>query len=110
MLESLTPGARRALDRAVIRALRRGVKAVEPIDLLAALADEVESRAAVLMIRCGLEPDALFEALGVAPLPEAEQHQQSEAFSPNTGEAPNYSADLRRVLGDATMQARSTDR
>ena len=40
MYNALTPGAERALARAEARALARGGAAVEPSDLLAALADE----------------------------------------------------------------------
>ncbi len=108
MLESLTPGARRALERAADRARRQGSMAVEPIDLLAALADEAESRAADLMRRFGLEPNRLFEMLGTTPWRESDS--TSSAVEQAGVMNPVHSSELRSVLGDASIQARSGDR
>src|SRR4051812_20924185 len=66
MQEALTPGAQRALDRAQVRARLRGAASVEPADLLAAFADEAESRASELLTEFGLEPKRLLSALGAA--------------------------------------------
>ncbi len=68
MLESCTAGAQRALDRAQTRAQRRGAQAVEPVDLLAALVDEPESRAAELLAGFGLQAERLWSLLGTAEL------------------------------------------
>jgi hypothetical protein len=46
MSDTLTPGAQRAFQRAQARARARGASAVEPLDLMAALVDETENRAA----------------------------------------------------------------
>src|SRR5262249_36408234 len=66
MLESFTASALRALEGAQVRARRRGASAVEPHDLLAALADESESRAGVLLADFGLDTPKLLAALGVS--------------------------------------------
>ena len=55
MHESMTAGASRAIKGAAGRAERRGSVLVEPIDLLAALIAESESRAAVLLLELGLD-------------------------------------------------------
>ena len=65
MYDAFTAGAQRALNRAESLARARGGSTVEPIDLLAALAAEAESRAAELMVRFGLEPDRVLVALGL---------------------------------------------
>ena len=65
MFESLTAGAERALTRAEWLARRRGADLVEPLDLLAALTVEVESRAVEMLIEFGAEIDRLREALGL---------------------------------------------
>ncbi|WP_337176355.1 thiamine phosphate synthase [Paludisphaera sp.] len=101
MEETLTPGARRALDRAAGRAVARGAAAVEPADLIAALVDEPESRAAELVAEFGLEPEGVHRALGVAsPSAAAEGAKVAEA-----PEAPQ-SRSMRSVLGEATARAR----
>src|SRR5438045_1568592 len=66
MSDSYTAGARRALDRAQARARRRGASAVEPIDLLAALVAEAESRAAELLAEFGLDAAGAGALLGAA--------------------------------------------
>ena len=102
MPETTTAGAQRALDRAAARALRRGSPAVEPIDLLAALADEPESRAGQLLAGGGLDIAALARRLGI------------EAEPPDDGagpeEAPPPSPELRSALGDAGLKARAAGR
>ena len=103
MIESFTAGALRALERAGVRALRRGATAVEPADLLAALADEPESRAAELLAEFGLDPLRVGHALGLA----ASSGEEPEG--PEAGPPPRSLA-LRAVLGDAAMQARALDR
>lgn len=104
MLESFTAGALRALDRAQHRARCRGAMLIEPIDLLAALAEEPESRAALLMAEHGLDPEQLLDELGQPPEPAA---------TPMDGAPPSAvppSAEVRLALGDATEHARSIDR
>lgn len=101
MLDSFTEGALRAIDRAQARAQMRDAPAVEPTDLLAALADESESRAAVLLARFGLEASALLEALGEAE--EGPGREPSGALIPQ-------SQAFRAVVGHATAHARSIDR
>lgn len=103
MEETLTPGALRAMDRAAARALARGAEAIEPADLIAALVDEVESRAAELVAEFGLEPVGVREALGVLPLDAAESAPYAPA-EPAPG-APR-SRSIRTVLREAGFRAR----
>lgn len=105
MLESFTAGALRALERAERRAQIRGAHLVELIDLLAALAEETESRAAILMAEYGLDPAKLLEQLGGAQEPT---DPIAETELPELG-VPR-SAEVRLILGDATEQARSINR
>ncbi len=104
MFESFTAGAHRALERARARARRRGVQTAEPMDLLAALADEPESRGAVLLAEYGLLAETLLEALAEQPwndpIPPADDLQNLLPLSP----------ELRAVLDHAMYQARSIDR
>jgi thiamine-phosphate pyrophosphorylase len=102
MFESFTPGALRALDRAQGRARRRSSEVVEPADLLAALVDEPESRAAALLAEHGLIPEDLLDALGVVAEPPGELEIAGGAVPGS----PAY----RDVLDDALVQARSVDR
>jgi thiamine-phosphate pyrophosphorylase len=107
MSELFTEGALRALDRAQARACRRGAKAIEPTDLLAALTDETESRAAVLLAELGLEPAAVRAALGV----DEGEGEGADALATGTEASPlPRSRDLHSALNDATLQARSVDR
>jgi thiamine-phosphate pyrophosphorylase len=101
MEETLTPGARRAMNRAAARARARGAAAVEPTDLLAALMDEPESRAAELVAEFGLGPDGVQKALGVAPLEIAD-----EGLHAAGDEAAPRSRSMRAVIGEATARAR----
>jgi thiamine-phosphate pyrophosphorylase len=112
MSDQWTPGAQRALERAQARARLRGGSLVEPLDLLAALVEEAESRAAELLVRFGLEPERFLEALGVlghdlhdslgedVP-PEA----QVEAVVPLP-----HSPEFRAVMLDAGTRARAVER
>jgi thiamine-phosphate pyrophosphorylase len=101
MIEPFTAGALRALERAQIRARARDAEAIEPIDLLIALVDEEESRAALLLAEHGIEPARLRQVLGVSDL-TAEPASDADPIP--------QSAELRAVLGDAAIQARSVDR
>ncbi|MDR3637374.1 MAG: thiamine phosphate synthase [Isosphaeraceae bacterium] len=102
MLESYTAGAVRAVNQAQARARHRDAESVEPADLLAALADEAESRAAALLTEFGLAPDLVRAALGVTPLAGLES-------PPGTPHVP-YSADFRAALAEAELQARAVGR
>ena len=93
MREAFTAGAQRVIDRAHEVARRRGVGAVEPVDLLAALADETESRAAALLAEHGLSPaDLLAAAPEIVELPPLEAGPDDEAHST----APLAGAPARR--------------
>ena len=115
MYDAYTPGAQRALDRAQVRARARGGSSVEPVDLLAALVDEAESRAAELMAQFGLDPARVLNALGM----ESEQSTLGSVLRtlPVRPDEPAevivplpHAAALRAVLLDATMQAKALDR
>ncbi|MGO9811007.1 MAG: thiamine phosphate synthase [Isosphaeraceae bacterium] len=115
MYDAYTPGAQRALDRAQVRARARGGSSVEPVDLLAALVDEAESRAAELMAQCGLDPARVLNALGM----ESEQSSLGsvlETLPAKPDESAEvimplpHTAALRAVLLDAGMQAKALDR
>src|SRR5262245_50166382 len=115
MSDVFTPAAQRALDRAEARTRARGGSEVEPNDLLAALADEAESRAAELMARFGLAPTHLLELLGLdSPGSDDVSNMASEAAkSERAEEWPGsipYSSELRMVLASATARARALDR
>ncbi len=115
MFESYTASAERTLIRADRLARSRGAGATEPLDVLAALAAEPESRAAELLLEFGVEPGRLWAELGPEVLDLLAEFQdadlQSDGYS--TGPAPEvlpFSSDLRLVLSEATMHARSIDR
>jgi thiamine-phosphate pyrophosphorylase len=108
MSETFTAGARRALDRAQVRAWQRGAGAVEPIDLLLALLHEEESRAATLLAEFGLDAANAQRALR---LPEAPPPVASDEADDLTGAiAVPYSPALRTALNDASVQARALSR
>ena len=117
MFESLTAGAERALSRAEGLARRRGAALVEPLDLLAALTVEAESRAVEMLIEFGADLSRLQEALGLAAEPslrasdraDREPEEASPAGSGSVEPLPRSSA-LRLVLSEAMMQARGLDR
>src|SRR2546423_1244134 len=86
MFEALTAGAERALARAEWLARRRGAAGVEPLDLLAALTVETESRAVEWLVEFGVETSRLRAALDPAMLEELAQQQdqrQPEVGSPS---------------------------
>jgi thiamine-phosphate pyrophosphorylase len=102
MFESFTSGALRALRRAEARARARSSGSVELADLAAALVDESESRAAVVLAEFGMTPERLLEALGFD-------------FEPPTDEGPSadavpMSTEARAALGDASSRAKALDR
>ncbi len=103
MIESFTAGAVRAIERAEVRARARGASAIEPADLIAALVDEPENRAASMLAEFGLDPTRLFAALGQ---PEAVPIEDDEADLPTVPP----SAEVRSLLNDATNNARAFDR
>ncbi|AGA28951.1 thiamine phosphate synthase [Singulisphaera acidiphila] len=104
MQETFTEGAIRALERAEKRARHRDAEAVEPTDLLAALVDEPESRAAEILAQFGLEPSQVWSALGVAaPLTEPEEPEPA-------GDVLPQSPAFRTAMSDAKYQARAFDR
>src|SRR5437763_856905 len=110
MFESFTAGAERALERAGAVARRRGAAIVEPLDLLAALALEVESRAAELMGEFGVPTSRLWDAVG--PGPWADEDEVGPWLRGDAGQSEPLprSAALRVVLGEAANQARGLDR
>jgi thiamine-phosphate pyrophosphorylase len=115
MFESLTASAGRTLRRADRLARRRGAAAVEPLDLLASLAAESESRAAELLAEFGVETDQLWAAFDreIADLRAELEGTDLEADEYLTGRAPErlpLSPGLRQVLSEATMHARGIDR
>ncbi len=105
MFESFTAGAERALTRAEAVAGRRGATMVEPLDLLAALALEAESRAAELLAEFGVSTARLREAMDARAWDDGRGPRSSEAAEP----IPR-SAALRLVLSEAMSQARALDR
>jgi thiamine-phosphate pyrophosphorylase len=106
MSEAFTAGADRALARAEVRARARAASLVDPDDLLAALADEPESRAGALLTEFGLGPARLLsEVLQVPPGPD---DPGLDAIAP-TGQPPASSA-LRALLADATFAAHAIER
>ena len=103
MFESFTAGALRALRRAEARARARSAESVELADLAAALADESESRASVLLEEFGLAPGRLLDALGVEVEPPPDDEDGSSAPVP-------MSADTRAAMGDASTRAKALNR
>jgi len=114
MDETFTPGARRAMDRAGARAFARGADAVGPDDLIAALVDEPESRAAELVSAFGLGPDAVREALGAPRLDEPDEggygllDERPSATAPASTSAPSPSPAVRAVVAEAKLRARAS--
>src|SRR5262249_17684690 len=115
MFESLTAGAARTLRRADSLARRRGARAIEPLDLLASLAAESESRAALLLAEFGVETDRLWASFDreIADLRvelEGTEFGDDLYFMERAEEALPCSTELRQVLSEATMHAREFDR
>ena len=90
MFESYTASAERTLIRADRLARRRGAGAIEPLDLLAALAAEPESRAAELLLEFGVEPGRLWAELDPEVLDLLAEFQDADlqADGYSTGPAP----------------------
>jgi thiamine-phosphate pyrophosphorylase len=99
--------------RADILAKRRLASITEPLDLLAALAAEPETRASELLVELGVEIDRLWEDLGrdhPTPLHGEDGDLLAEE---GTASAPGLlplSPELRLVLNEATITARGSDR
>lgn len=104
MREDYTAGASRALRKAAARAIDRQSPAVEPIDLLAGLVDDAESRAAALLTEIGVESERLLAELGVKPVANAAASEAEEFVE------PPRSPLLRDLLNDAALAARAFDR
>lgn len=102
MIDSLTAGAQRALERSTAHARLRGATQVDPIDLLAALMDEGESLAIARLAEFRVDPLDVLQRLGLSP-----EEAAREAIGPV--ELP-HSTSLRTVLSEATGHARSVDR
>ena len=115
MFESYTAGAERTLNRAGRLARRRGASAIEPLDLLASLAAESESRAAELLMEFGVERERLWAELDpelhdlLAKSQAGAFEQEEHSYEP-AGAALPFSSGLRLVLSEATMHARGFDR
>ena len=114
MYDAFTRGGTAGLNRAESLARVRGGSTVEPIDLLAALTAEAESRAAELMVRFGLEPERVLVALGLDAVDAIFELSNEDVGSVRIrrGKAMPIaqSAALRGVLADANMQARAVER
>jgi thiamine-phosphate pyrophosphorylase len=113
MFESYTAGAERALTRAESVARRRGAESVEPLDLLAALILETESRAAELMAEFGVEASRLWAAMGPETLEivvEEDSIDPDSEFAPEPSKLIPQSAALKVVLSESMAQARGIDR
>ncbi len=113
MMESFTAGAERALMRAERVARRRGAELVEPLDLLAALTLESESRAVELMTEFGVQTNRLWSVFGpdVSEILSGIEPVEPEPLSGlKQKESIPQSSDLRLVLGEAIAQAREFDR
>jgi thiamine-phosphate pyrophosphorylase len=115
MFESLTAGAERALHRADRLARHRSAARVEPLDLLAALLIESESRAVNLIAEFGVETERLWSLLGldlqetVADVAATDLEDAAAASTDLAGLLP-LSPSSRRVLNEAATHARAFDR
>ncbi len=110
MMGSTTPGATRALARAGRRARARGGSVIEVFDLLAALADESESRAAEMLIELGLAPARLWSLLGTSGPFEDNLDEGPGQLASGAASLPPMSEELRVALGFAAHTARVVDR
>ena len=104
MLDDFTEGVLRALGRAEARAVHAASPRIEPIHLLAALADEDESRASSLLTGHGLTPGALLAAIGSRSLPAEDQTEV------RTNRPPGRSGETRNILREAVSRARLANR
>ncbi len=114
-LESFTASAGRALKRADLLAKRQNASVVEPLDLLAALAAESESRACELLVELGVEMDRLWAGMGSGMLEALSESEHAELETDTTSEASPLEAlpispGLRQILNEAMVQARGSDR
>ena len=91
-LESFTASAGRALKRADLLAKRQNASVVEPLDLLAALAAESESRACELLVELGVEMDRLWAGLGPGISEALAESERAELEA----ESPGDEVSLRR--------------
>ncbi|MGC8639743.1 MAG: thiamine phosphate synthase, partial [Isosphaeraceae bacterium] len=114
MYNALTPGAQRALERAELRALARGGDAVEPTDLLAALVDEAESRAAELLAQFGLDAARVLQALGLEAALAADLSAGDKTMEAKPGGASPrplpHSPQVRALFLDASTLVRGHGR
>jgi thiamine-phosphate pyrophosphorylase len=108
MSELYTAGASRTLDRAQVRAWRRGAAAIEPIDLLVALLHEDESRAATLLAEFGLDAASAPEMLHLAKEPRPGDNDEDPGAT-DAVVLPHSTA-VRTALNDASVQARALAR
>jgi thiamine-phosphate pyrophosphorylase len=99
--------------RADLLAKRRRGSVVEPLDLLAALASEPETRASELLVELGVEIDRLWDGLGPELSLPLAALKDDPAFIDETSSAHSLlpvSPALRLVLNEATISARGSDR
>jgi thiamine-phosphate pyrophosphorylase len=108
MRESFTAGAARALERAEAHARRRGALLVEPLDVLVALAEDPESRAASLLVEHGADPAAVLDAAGLACASAVDRSEPTRDPGPTAPVPP--SQDLRNILAEAVEHARAVER
>lgn len=102
MLDAFTPAARRAIDRAGAWTRGRGSLLVGPADLLAALAEDIEGRAAAILLEHGAELGRIAPLLGL---------DEGPAADPGEGDEPTaFAAELRLLFADAATIARAYDR
>ena len=101
--ESFTPGALRAVRRAEGRARARAAAEVEPVDLIAALADEEEGRAAALLREFGLPPDRVAPVFRLAATDPGTDDEDDAPALP-------WSASSRAAVNQATARARAVTR
>jgi thiamine-phosphate pyrophosphorylase len=100
------------MKRADLVARQRHAPVVEPLDLLAALAAEEESRAHLLLVEFGVEAERLMGGIGWSEVARLERAIPEAALgSQSAPEDPlPPSEELRLVLSEAVMLARGLDR
>jgi thiamine-phosphate pyrophosphorylase len=112
IFESLTASAARAMKRADLVARQRNASLIDPLDLLAALAADEESRAAALLVEFGIEIERLthgFDGSELASSERSDPEGESESGSAPLDLLP-ASEELRLVLSEAVTLARALDR
>jgi thiamine-phosphate pyrophosphorylase len=113
IFESFTASAERVMMRADLLAKRRRASSIEPLDVLAALAAEPESRASELLVELGVEIDRLWDGPGPElsrPLAGSEDDPGVDGMTPSPHGLLPVSPALRLVLNEATISARGSDR